>query len=109
MATLLADSVTTEEWAERAGSLASVIEQYRDQSEEQRHMAQPMFEAIAGTGIIDMLVPRAFGGPQAAPSAQLRVIEELSRHSGSAGWNVMIWTGTGLFADYLPEAAAREM
>jgi alkylation response protein AidB-like acyl-CoA dehydrogenase len=100
---------TTSEWLEQASSLAPVIREYRDESEQQRHMAMPIFQAIRQTGIFEMLVPRAFGGPQADPTAQLRVIEEISRHDGSAGWNVMIWSGSGLFADYLPEDTARDI
>jgi indole-3-acetate monooxygenase len=100
---------TAAEWVDRARALQPVIEQHRDDSERQRHMARPIFDTLATTGFFSMMVPRAFGGPQASPMAQLRVIEELSRQDGSAGWNVMIWTGGGLFADYLPEDTAREI
>src|SRR5262249_6165324 len=57
----------------------------------------------------EMMVPRAFGGPQADPIAQLLVVEEISRLDGSAGWNTMIWSGSGLFADYLCEQSAHEI
>ena len=86
-----------------------MVEQYRDQSEQQRFMAQPIFEAIRGIGINGMLAPRAFGGPQAELLANLQVIEEIARQDGSAGWNVLISTGTGLFADYMTEDVAREL
>jgi alkylation response protein AidB-like acyl-CoA dehydrogenase len=105
----VADTVSTAEWVDRARSLAPVVEQYRNQSEQQRHLAQPIFDAMAGTGIFEMLVPRAFGGPQATPAAKVRVVEEIARLDGSAGWNATIWTDSGMFADYLPEAAAREI
>ncbi len=101
--------VTTNEWLQRAQSLSAVIEEYRDQSEQQRYMARPIFDAIAHTRIFEMMVPRAIGGPQADLVAQLRVIEEVSRQDGSAGWNVMIWSGSGLFADYLSPDTAREL
>jgi indole-3-acetate monooxygenase len=104
-----AQAVTTDEWVERARALEPVVAAHRDQSEHERHMARPIFDAIAGTGIIEMMVPRAFGGPQADPVANLRVIEEISRQDGSAGWNVMIWSGAGFFADYLPEESAQQI
>jgi indole-3-acetate monooxygenase len=107
--TLAADSVTTREWLECATGLAAVIEAHRDESEQQRHMARPIFDELARTGIFEMLVPSAFGGPQAHPSANTRVIEEISRLDGSAGWNAMIWSGSGFFADYLPEDVADEI
>ena len=109
MTTRLADTVTASEWADRARALGPIIESHRDESEQLRHMARPIFDAIAQTGILGMLVPRAFGGPQADPTAQLRVIEEISRYDASAGWNVMIWSGAGLFADYLSETTAQHL
>jgi alkylation response protein AidB-like acyl-CoA dehydrogenase len=109
MSTLVADTVGAPEWADRATALGPIIQRYRDESERQRHMARPIFDAIADTGILEMLVPRAFGGPQAEPTAQLRVVEEISRQDASAGWNVMIWSGAGLFADYLSEKAALDI
>ena len=96
MTTLPARAVSTDEWVDRAKSIAPVVEKYRSDSEQQRHMARPIFDAIREIGIIGMCAPRAFGGPQADPLANLRVIEEISRQDGSAGWNTMIWTGTGV-------------
>ena len=87
MSTLTTSTASTHEWVERARSIAPVVEQYRDQSEQQRFMAQPIFEAIRGIGINGMLAPRAFGGPQADLLANLQVIEEIARQDGSAGWN----------------------
>src|SRR5215467_3933896 len=104
-----APELTSSDWLERAQSLAPVIEEYRDQSERQRHMALPIFEALARTDLLEMMVPRVFGGPQAHPIAQLLIVEEISRQDGSAGWNTMIWSGSGLFADYLSEQTAREI
>jgi alkylation response protein AidB-like acyl-CoA dehydrogenase len=109
MATLATESVATHEWIERARSVAPAIAEYRDLSEQQRNMARPMFDALAATGLFDMLVPRAFGGPQATPTAYTCVVEELARFDGSAAWNFLIWAGSALFADYLPEDVADEI
>src|SRR5689334_7478811 len=109
MTTVTEGTVSTDEWVRRARSIAPVVAEHRIESEQQRHMAEPIFDAIREIGIIGMCAPRAFGGPQANPLANLQVIEEISRQDGSAGWNAMIWTGTGLFAEYLPEDAAREI
>ena len=46
------------EWADRADSSSRpIIQRYRDKSERQRHMALPIFDAIAAKGILEMLVP----------------------------------------------------
>jgi alkylation response protein AidB-like acyl-CoA dehydrogenase len=109
MATMVSSGVTTGEWVERARSLASVIETHRDESEHQRHMARPIFDAIADSHILQMLFPAEFGGAQAGLTAQMRVIEEIAGLDGAAGWNVMIGSGGGLFADYLPEETAHDI
>jgi alkylation response protein AidB-like acyl-CoA dehydrogenase len=97
------------EWVERARDLGPILEQYRDQSEQQRRMAPATFEAIEHSGILEMTTPHAFGGPQAGAVAQAQLVEELARHDASAAWNVYIWSGSGVFADYLPESTARDM
>src|SRR3954451_18565812 len=102
-------ATNTQAWVDTAQALAPIVERHRDESERDRRMARPIFEAIRERGILDMLVPRAFGGPQANYEAYLRVLEEVSRQDGSAGWNVMIWASQGVFADYLPERSAQEI
>jgi hypothetical protein len=44
---------------QRARGLSSLVEEHRDLSEHQRYMAEAIFEAIARTGIFEMMVPRA--------------------------------------------------
>jgi alkylation response protein AidB-like acyl-CoA dehydrogenase len=109
MATEAIDRVTTSEWISRAQSVGPIIAEYRDVSEQQRKMAQPIFDALVRTGLFEMLVPRAFDGPQASPKENTRVVEELARFDGSAAWNAMIWSGAGLFADYLMEDVADDI
>ena len=103
------DQLTAAGWIERARSLEPVVRQHRDESEQQRRMAQAIFDAIRDAGFFEMLVPEALGGPNAAYEDYLRTVEEISRQDGSAGWNVMIWAAQGLFADYLPAETAREL
>ena len=44
---------------------------------------------------------------EAEDEAIVHVIEELSRHDGSVGWNVMIASHAAVFASYLPPQALR--
>jgi quinol monooxygenase YgiN len=39
-------AVKTSEWVERARVLAPVVEQWRDASEQERHVPRPLFEAL---------------------------------------------------------------
>ena len=57
--------------------------------------------------MFNLTVPRAFGGAGIDITTFVSVIEELSRHDGSVGWNAMIAGSYGFLADYLPEAAAK--
>ncbi len=54
-----------------------------------------------------MYVPKALGGDEIDWVESMRVLEELSRADGSAGWNVMIGAGNGRYAAIMaPETAA---
>jgi alkylation response protein AidB-like acyl-CoA dehydrogenase len=54
-------------------------------------------------------VPRSLGGAEADPMTLVRVIEEISRANGAAGWCVAIGGEYGVFGGYLPTEAAREI
>jgi alkylation response protein AidB-like acyl-CoA dehydrogenase len=102
-------AIVCADWIETAKSLAGAIASYRDESESLRQMAPALFEAIRETGVFDMMVPKALGGPQTDFETHLRLLEEISRQDGSTGWNVMIWSAQGMFADYFSPEAAREI
>src|SRR5215831_11559634 len=70
-------------------------------------MTRVLFQELREAGIFNLTVPRAFGGAQVDIATFVSVIEELSRHDGSVGWNAMIAGSYGFLADYLPEAAAK--
>ena len=97
------------DWTGVAASVASVVEEYRDQGERERRVMPPVVEAFRGAGLLNMLVPARFGGPEATPEQCLQAVEDVSSHDGAAGWCLMIWSGQGLFADYLPPAVAAEL
>jgi alkylation response protein AidB-like acyl-CoA dehydrogenase len=70
-------------------------------------LAPALFQELRRAGIFNLTVPRAFGGTQVDLTTFVSVIEELSRHDGSVGWNAMIAGSYGFLADYLPEATAK--
>ncbi|MEX1255315.1 MAG: acyl-CoA dehydrogenase family protein [Dehalococcoidia bacterium] len=92
-----------------AKALVPQIEAYGDQSERDRTMPKELVRAIAEAGLFRIWVPKALGGYEANIETNLRVIEEIARADGAAGWNVMIAGTGGMFAAYMPEQAAREI
>jgi alkylation response protein AidB-like acyl-CoA dehydrogenase len=92
-----------------AQALAPVIEAHRDRSERDRTMPPELVRAIAKAGLFRIWIPKTLGGYEADLETNLRVIEEISRMDGAAGWNVMIAGTGGMFAAFMPETAAREI
>jgi alkylation response protein AidB-like acyl-CoA dehydrogenase len=101
--------IETNIWLEKARGLEAIIGQYRDDGERDRHLPQPIYEAMRQAGLYNMYLPRALGGPQAELVPSLLAYEEVARHDGAVGWNFMIGSQGGLFSDYLPESAAKEI
>ena len=95
------------EWVARTRELAPAIQAHRDDCERQRRLTPALFQELRRAGIFNLTVPRAFGGTQVDLTTFVSVIEELSRHDGSVGWNAMIAGSYGFLADYLPEATAK--
>src|SRR5262245_20607418 len=95
------------EWVARARELAPAIQAHRDDGERQRRLTAVLFQELRRAGMFNLTVPRAFGGAEVDITTFVSVIEELSRHDGSVGWNAMIAGSYGFLADYLPEATAK--
>ena len=98
-----------ETWIEKIRALAPVVAEWRDKAERQRRLPAPAFSAMKNAGLLRMFVPRRLGGYQASVSAIAAAVREMSRLDGAFGWNLMIAGSSGLFADYLPEAAEKEL
>lgn len=95
-----------EQWVDRARALAPLVERYRQEGEGQRHLPQELFVALRDAGLFGLWVPRILGGAETDVETSVRVVEELSRHDGSVGWNIMIAANTSiLWANLAPEAA----
>lgn len=77
--------------------------------EDARRLPEEVVARLREAGVFRMNMPRTWGGPEMTPMEQNRVIEEVSRASGSAGWCTMIGADSGLYSAYLDPAVAREM
>jgi len=70
--------------------LAPEIADRSDEIDEQRRLPTELVEQLTEAGAFRILVPRQYGGAELDPVTAFRVIEEVSRADGSAGWNVMV-------------------
>lgn len=78
-----------------------------DTMEAERRLPTPLARALAEAGVFRMGVPRAYGGTELDPMAQVRVVEELSRIEGSIGWLSMISSAGSFIAAFLEPDVAR--
>ncbi len=94
---------------ERARLLGSAIDDAADEIERTRRLPEPLLSQMHEARMFRLLLPRSVGGEEVAPSVYLRVVEAISRHDGSLGWNMFVGNSSALIAAYLPEATAREI
>jgi indole-3-acetate monooxygenase len=92
-----------------AKSFAPQIEACREQSERDRSLPPELVRAMAEAGLFRTWVPRALGGWEADLATNMRLIEEVSKYDGAAGWTAMIFSTGGMFSAYLPLAGAKEI
>jgi indole-3-acetate monooxygenase len=92
-----------------ARSLIPQVLAAREECEALRRVPTRMVEALAEAGLLQMYLPRSMGGPELPPLVAFRVIEEISRASGSIGWCTMIASGVSNSTGLLEAEVGREM
>jgi indole-3-acetate monooxygenase len=79
-------------------------------SDQERRLPADLIDAMVENGLLRMLLPRDLGGLQIDPIAAARIVEEVSRHNGSAGWVLMILNGNAHWAgSLLPKEHAEQI
>ena len=78
------------DFLQRAASLRELVRKHGDQAEQEVRLPREVARAMAEHGLYRVSAPRAFGGGEASPATQIRVIETISEADGAAGWNLMI-------------------
>lgn len=91
-----------DEWAEKLPALS-------DSFERQRRLTPDVSRAFADAGVFHMLVPTQYGGLEVHPKTFTKVLRRLSEGDGSAGWNAMIGSTTGVLSASLPIEFAKEI
>jgi alkylation response protein AidB-like acyl-CoA dehydrogenase len=92
---------------EAARRLAPLIRSSAAETDAQRELPRPLFEAMADAGLFHLALPRTLGCPEMDLPAYIEVIEEIGRADASTGW---VTNQVAIFATYaarMPTAAAR--
>ncbi len=93
---------------EAARALAPRIRDSAAEAERLRTMPPDLAARIEEAGLFAMWLPRALGGLELDPATIVRVVEELSRADGAAGWTTLIGTSSAFLA-WLEPDVAREL
>lgn len=105
----MARDVTREELLATVETLAPLIREHADRGERERHLADPVVEALQDAELYRMLVPRELGGLQVDPLTFYQVVEALARIDGSTGWCMFINGGEPISAAFLRDEAAESI
>ncbi|HVR41909.1 MAG TPA: acyl-CoA dehydrogenase family protein, partial [Thermoanaerobaculia bacterium] len=89
--------------------LRPLIADNSGRAEEERKLADPVYDAMADAGLFKMLAPKARGGYEMHPVEVMQVWEAVARIDASAAWNLVMNQAIAAFAGWLPEEGAREL
>ena len=107
--TAVETTAVTEAWLEKVRGLAPLIAEHRDESENQRFLAKPVYEAIRDLGLFKLWQPKVLGGDEIDIHTALEITELLATFDGSAAWNFMIGLQTSGLLGFMPEHIVVEM
>ena len=92
---------------EAARKLAPQIQACADQTEAERELPRPLFEALADAGMFHLAVPRAISGAELDLPTYVEVIEELGKADASTGWCVNQGAIYATYSARMPRDVAR--
>ncbi len=94
---------------EAARALADLVAERAPEGDFARAIPRDLARKLAEAGLFRVCVPARYGGAERHVRDVVRVIEEIGRADGSAGWCTMIGATTGLLASSLPDEWARKI
>src|ERR1700704_4118545 len=100
-------NVDTPSPLEAARKLVPMVRSCADETEAERELPRPLFEALADAGFFHLAVPRSLGGGELDLPTYIQVIEELGKADASTAWAI---NQGGVFASLstrLPNEAAQ--
>jgi alkylation response protein AidB-like acyl-CoA dehydrogenase len=97
----------TELYLDAARRLAPLIRSCADQTEADRELPRPLFEALADAGLFKLAIPRAVGGAEIDLPTYVQVLEELGKADASTGWVVNQCAVFATYSARMPRELAR--
>ena len=92
-----------------ARELAPSVRKHAEAIERERRLPQDVVTMLRDAGCFHALLPRDLGGREADPVTASRIVEEIARGDGSAGWCVMLSAQSSSFAGFMPADDARQV
>src|SRR5947207_6385006 len=89
-----------------AQALEPIIREHAAEAERERRLAAPVWEALAGAGLLRMYVPKSLGGLEVDPVTVARVTEVVAGSDSAAGWALMVANAGAWLGARLPDAGA---
>ena len=80
-------SEATQSLIAKVEDVRPAIEDFTEQSESNRQLADEIYDALLDAGFFRALVPKAFGGLELHPVDAYRIWESIARVDSAAGWN----------------------
>jgi len=92
-----------------ARGLASEIARLSERFDRERSLPAELVSKLSDEGLLSLWLAREFDGPEISAVDFARIIEELSRADGSAGWCAMIAAAYSRFSGFLAADVARTL
>lgn len=93
-----------------AKKIAPILRNAAAAEDKAGRLSDEVVDALHGTGVFGMLVPRVLGGGEVDPVTSLSVIQELTYNNASAGWNALAGSlEGGMCGAFLGDDAVKEM
>jgi alkylation response protein AidB-like acyl-CoA dehydrogenase len=100
---------TRDDYLGAAIELLPLVEAEADEAERICHQTDKVVAALRRAGIYTMLLPRELGGGELPFVDAMRVVEQIARADGSAGWCAMVGNVMSCSQAHVPEKGARYM
>ncbi|PZW29257.1 3-hydroxy-9,10-secoandrosta-1,3,5(10)-triene-9,17-dione monooxygenase [Thermosporothrix hazakensis] len=90
-------------------ALLPIIQAHREQSEQQRKLAQEIVQAFLESRLVRLLMPAQWGGHELSLDALAATMTELARADASAGWCCSLYCIHSCLLALFPQQAQRDV
>ena len=89
--------------------VAPVIEQHRDEGEQQRQLPDAIVAAMRDAGLLRVWTPREYGGSEVDLPVFMEAAESLARMDSASGWVFATAAAGALLTAFVPPESAMEI